>query len=78
MPKQKGVAEKERSDVPCVAMSPPDREAYERAVEDVLEQMRQKQAQLVSTLSPLCPQTCVALDILCACHLYGREHVVSG
>lgn len=48
MPKQKG-GEKERSDVPEAAMRPPDREEYERSVADVLEQMRQKQAQLVSS-----------------------------
>ena len=47
MPKQKG-GEKERNDVPEAATRPPDREEYERAMADVQEQMRQKQAQLVS------------------------------
>ena len=63
MPKKKGV-EEERSDVPDVALCPPDREEYERAMADVMEQMRQKQAQLVSCLT-----TPFVLSVRCSWHL---------
>ena len=53
MPKQKG-KENERRDGADMAISPPDRVEYERAMADVLEQMRQKQAQLVSSPTHRC------------------------